>query len=137
MIKRASFSAWVYLGTVFVAGGVLGAFTDHLYTTKTVLATSAKSGPKNARDYKKRYIEEMQGRLKLNPDQVQKLGVILDETQARMRDVHEKDRPVMAAIHNDQLAKIHTVFNDSQWAEYQRMLAEREARRQAEEKAAK
>lgn len=128
-MKRASFSAWFYLGTVFLAGGVVGVFADHLYTTKTVMATPAK-------DYKTRYVEEVRTRLKLTPDQLRQLGVILDDTQLRMRELHERDRPVMAAIHNDQVAKIHAILTDSQWAEYQKMLADRDRKRQEQEKKA-
>jgi hypothetical protein len=116
-----------------LSGAALGVFSDHLYTTKTVLAktVAAKTDPN---EYRRKYTEEMHVRLKLDPAQVSTLSKILDETEAQVHDVHEKWRPEMAAIHNSQVDRVKGMLTDSQRVEYQKMLAEREAQRKAEKK---
>jgi hypothetical protein len=132
-MKRSSFSTWIYLFLVFASGAALGVFSDHLYTTKTVLAKSvaAKNDPN---EFKRKYMEEMRTRLKLDPKQVASLGGILDDTRARMHDLHEAYRPQMTSIHNTQVERVKGILAGTQVVEYQKMLAEREAKRAAEPK---
>jgi succinate dehydrogenase flavin-adding protein (antitoxin of CptAB toxin-antitoxin module) len=132
-MKRSSLSTWVYLLLVFSSGAALGVFSDHLYTTKTVLAKSvaAKNDPN---EFRRKYIDEMRTRLKLNTDQVNNLSQILDQTDTQMHDLHQKYRPEMTSIHNAQVESVKRLLTDAQRSEYQKMLAEREARRQADKK---
>lgn len=132
-MKRSSVSTWVYLLLVFSSGAALGVFSDHLYTTKTVLATSiaTKNDPTQ---YRRKYVEEMRTRLKLDTKQVSTLGQILEETDVQMHDLHQKYRPEMTSIHNAQVDRVKGILTDAQRNEYQSMLAEREAKRKAEKK---
>jgi hypothetical protein len=132
-MKRSSISTWIYLLLVFASGAALGVFSDHLYTTKTVLAktVSTKTDPN---EYRRKYIDEMKTRLKLDAGQVTSLTAILDDARSRMRDLHEKYRPEMISIHNAQVEKVNEILSDSQKALYQKMLQEREAKRRSEQK---
>ncbi len=132
-MKRSSLSTWIYLLLLFASGAALGVFSDHFYTTKTVLAkgVTAKNDPN---EYRRKYVEEMRARLKLDSKQVSSLGQILDDARSQMRDLHEKYRPEMTSIHNAQVTRVKGILTDTQLSEYQKMLDEREAKRAAEQK---
>ena len=119
---------WAYLLLVFAGGGVVGIFADRLYTVKAVSA-DARLAPD---EWRKRYTEEMKGRLKLNADQLTKLNTVLETTQQRMHALHEREKPEMTAIHQEQVDKVHAILTPSQALEYDRMREEREKRRAAE-----
>jgi hypothetical protein len=125
---------WLYLFLVFAGGLGVGAFGDRLYTAKTVRADTREAGPRTPEDYRKRYIDELKKRLYLSPDQVTKLTAILEATQARMHALHERDRPEMAAIHQEQVDRVHAILDDKQDSEYDKMREEREKRRAAEKR---
>jgi len=126
--------AWLYLGLVFIGGAGVGVFGDRLYTTTETVRADTRSGPQNPEEYRKRYIAELKRRLKLTPDQVTKLNGVLQTTQERMHALHERDRPEMTAIHQEQVDKVHAILNDKQDAEYDKMREEREKKRAAERK---
>lgn len=130
-MRRSSFSAWVYLLMVFAAGSALGVVSDRLYTAKSVIA---KSKP-TAAEFRQRYIDDLRTRLKLTPKQVKQLSQVLDETDKRMKDLHERYRPEMTAIHKDQVDKVHEILDDTQDVAYDKMRQERQRQREAEEKA--
>ena len=132
-MKRSSISTWVYLLLVFSSGAALGVFSDHLYTTKTVLATSIATKNDPAL-YRRKYIEEMRNRLKLDSKQVATLSQILEETEVQMHDLHQKYKPEMTSIHNAQVDRVKGILTEPQRNEYQNMLAEREAKRNADRK---
>jgi hypothetical protein len=124
-------SALIYLLMVFIAGAALGVVSDRLYTAKSVIA---KSKP-TAAEFRQRYIEELRTRLKLDAKQVTRLSEILDDTDKRMQELHERDRPDMIAIHKDQVDQVHAILTEPQRTEYDKMRKERQKRREAEEKA--
>jgi Spy/CpxP family protein refolding chaperone len=125
-MRRTSLTAGLYLLLLFFSGIAVGAFGLHLYTQNSVRAT----GPRDPAEFRKRYISELQSRLKLTDDQVNKLGPILDETSRRHRELMEKHRPEMKAIQEDQVSQIRAILMDSQQSEYTKLLAEREKQRQ-------
>ena len=131
-MKRSSASAWVYLLLVFVGGAGFGFTADRFYTAKTVSADSRVAAPKSAAEYRQRYIEELHTRLHLEPTQVAKLTAILDDTDNRMKDLHERYRPEMTEIHKEQVKNVHAILTEKQSTEYDKMRAEHQKRREAE-----
>ncbi len=131
-MKRVG-SAWLYLLMVFAAGAALGVMSDRLYTANTVIAKSKPA----AAEYRQRYISELRGRLKLDAKQVDQLSKILDTTDQKMQELHERYRPDMTAIHQDQVNQMHAILTEAQRTEYDKMRAERQKRRDAEEAANK
>jgi len=123
MIKRWSIAG--YVGLIFMSGVLVGAFGHRLYEVKTVIASNPLRNP-NPEEYRKRYISEMQSRLKLRPDQVAQLNTFLDQTRARLHEVHERYRPEMEAIRHEQNGKIKAMLDEPQRVEYDKILAERE-----------
>lgn len=131
MSKRSTLSAAVYLLLVFLSGALVGAFSYRLYTVNTVYSGRP---PRSPEEYRRKYVEETTARLKLSPDQVTSLQQILDATRQRYHDVHERYRPELKAIENEQYKNILSMLTEPQRAEYEKMRAERERRRQQDPK---
>ena len=117
----------LYVGLVFVSGAVLGVFGDRLYTVTTV-ASKGKNAKLSPEEYRPRYIGFMQKRLNLTEQQVIQLGLIFDETRARMNEVHERTVPEQQEIQKTQTEKIRELLTPAQQAEYEVMLKERRER---------
>ena len=114
----------LYVGLVFVCGGVLGVFADRLYTVTTV--TKAKNSKLSPEEFRRGYISFMQKRLNLTEPQVIKLGLIFDETRARMNEIHERAIPEQQEIQKAQTEKIRELLTPAQQTEFEVMRKERE-----------
>jgi len=112
---------------VFLSGILVGGFGVRLYTLSPV---SASVNPRSPEEFKRRYIDEMHARLHLSDQQVKQLGPILDETRQRYREFHERYKPELKAIQNQQVGKIRSILTEGQQPEYSKMLEEREKQRQ-------
>ena len=137
-MKRPNLAAAVYLLLVFLSGVLVGGFAYRLYTLNTVVASTSKA-PRSPEEYRKRVVEEMRTRLKLSDGQLQQLQNIMDETRQRFHDFREKTKPQFDAIQTQQKAlqdqqraigeeqhqQIRAMLNDTQRAEYDKMLEER------------
>jgi len=118
----------LYVGLVFVSGAVLGVFGDRLYTVTTV-ASKGKNPPKfTPEEYRRGYMGFMQKRLNLTDPQVTQLGLIFDETRARMNEVHERTIPDQQEIQKSQSEKIRALLTPAQQAEYDLVVKERRER---------
>ncbi len=121
---------------VFVSGSLVGALGYRFYSGRTVATDVQARPPRPAFDpvrARNRWIEPLQTRLKLSPDQVQKLNAIYDSTGRRFGDARKKAEaetrkimdPEMAALHKDQIAQIEALLDAGQLTEYRKMLEER------------
>ncbi len=124
-MSRSNPSIVVYLCLVFVSGALVGGVGYRLYNTESVTAV-LKSNPCTADAVRHRYMDEMQTRLKLSPDQVQKLSAILEGTHKRFKTLREKYKPEVKTIQEEQVASIRAILNATQQAEYEKMRQERE-----------
>ena len=131
-MKGSRIPVWLYLVLVFAGGAGAGIFGDRLYTARTVSADSRSGAPRSPEEFRKRYTDEMKRRLSLTPDQLTQLNSVLQATQDRMRALHERDRPEMSAIHQEQVDQVHAILDDKQDAEYDKMREEREKKRAQE-----
>jgi len=116
----------LYVGLVFVSGAVLGVFGDRLYTVTTV--TKAKNAKPSPEEFRRGYLGFMQKRLNLTEPQLTKLGLILDETRARMNEVHERTVPEQQEIQKTQSDKIRALLTPAQQSEYDVVVKERRER---------
>src|SRR5450631_4230491 len=116
----------LYVGLVFVSGGVLGVFGDRLYTVSTV--TKAKNAKPSPEEFRRGYLGFMQKRLTLTDAQIMHLGLILDETRARMNEVHERTIPEQQEIQKSQSDKIRALLSPTQQSEYDVVIKERRER---------
>jgi Spy/CpxP family protein refolding chaperone len=124
MMRRSNVATLVYLLVVFASGTVVGVFATRLYMAKTVIATV--NPPPSHAELNKQYIQEMRSRLHLTDAQIAELRQIMDATDQRMRDMHK-------TVKDEHIRKVIAMLDDTQKAEYAKIRAEREKRRQQEQ----
>jgi hypothetical protein len=131
-LSRATIA--LYVGLVFVCGGVVGFFANRLYTATTVTAknadTKAKMSPEEFRKY---LVGVFRTRLKLSDDQVQQFNIILDETQAQVNAIHAQEDPQIDAVRASQITRMKLMLNPEQQTEYDKMLQERRERQKQQD----
>lgn len=124
-MRRSNLVVGLYLLLVFVSGGAVGFFGHLLYRPATArTATLPKPTPEELR---KKRLNDMKSRLKLNDGQVQQLNSIYDGTR---QEFEEKIRPQMKVIQDAQADKIRAILTSSQRGEYEKMREEIERKRQ-------
>jgi len=116
----------LYLLLVFAGGAVVGAFGHRLYTVKDVSATTNRKTPEQ---YRQAYMEEMKQRLQLTDTQAVDVEKILDATRDLYREFRERTKPEMDKIQAYQTTGIRRILSDEQMREYDKMRAERDAKR--------
>jgi len=132
-LSRATIA--LYVGLVFASGAVLGFFSNRLYSATTVSASKtgfgggvASSGknPLTPEEFRKWLTGYYQKRLQLTDDQVQKMEVILDESQAQVKAVHARMDPELDAVRANQITRMNLMLTSSQQTEYEKMRKERQ-----------
>jgi Spy/CpxP family protein refolding chaperone len=124
-LSRGAIAAYVAL--VFLCGAVLGAFSHRLYTVSTTVSAKSTKSP-NPEELRKGILSSMQSKLKLSGDQVAKLNLILDDTRARIHEVHDKTQPEVREIRREQTEKIRALLTPEQRSTYEEMIKQREER---------
>lgn len=119
----------LYVGLIFASGAVLGVFGNRLYNASTVSAKATKA-PFNPDEFRKMVVAEYQRRLQLTDEQVVKVNLILDETQAQVKDIHAKTDPALKAVHSGQIDRMNQMLTPAQRVEYEAMRKERQEQRQ-------
>jgi hypothetical protein len=112
-LSRATIA--LYVGLVFLCGGVLGFFANRLYTAATVNANAKNVTAKSPQDQeaRKSLVGMFQTRLKLSDDQVQKLNLILDESQAQVTAIHRQMDPQLDAVRQNQITRMKLMLTSS------------------------
>jgi hypothetical protein len=118
----------LYMGLVFVSGAVLGGFGDHVYGTYRVSPAKSGKAPKSPEEVRRSIIDFWKSHLKLTDDQVIKVGLIMDETRARMDEVHRSTVPAQQEIRREQMDKMRAILMPEQQTEYDRLQKAREER---------
>jgi hypothetical protein len=125
-MTRSSRIAAVYLLLTFAAGVAVGGLGFRAYTARSVRADERRP---SSEDYRKRYLREMETRLQLSRDQIEKLTSILDATRTLYRELNDKHRPEYRAIHQLQVEQVRSILTDAQKIQYEKLLQERDERR--------
>ena len=103
-MNKTKLSALISLILVFVSGGVIGAFAYRLYSVPNTASPAAAGAPARKmlpEEFRKNYSATLAKEVKLDPDQVAKLNVILDETHAEFDKVREKSKPEWDALNKE------------------------------------
>ena len=79
-------------------------------------------------EWRQQYIDESRSRLSLTDDQVAKLTAILDQTDARFREVRESENQEIRQIKEEHMARVRMILTPEQLPKYEKLHAEREAR---------
>lgn len=117
----------LYMGLVFVSGTTLGVFGDRAYNVSFSKAKDTKA-PKAPEQVRRSIIDFWKSHLKLTDDQVVKVGLIMDETRARMDELHRATVPAQQEIRREQMDKMRAILTPEQQGEYDRLQKAREER---------
>ena len=128
-LSRSSIA--LYMALVFASGVVLGGFGDHVYGVRTSPVKNGKTS-RSPEEVRHSIIDFWKTHLKLTDDQVLKLGLIMDETRARMDEVHRGTMPAQQEIRRTQIERMRAMLTPEQQVEYDRLQKEREDRIQKE-----
>jgi hypothetical protein len=126
-MKPTRWTVALYMALVFACGGVVGAFAHRLYTVSGV---SANVGQRNPEEFRKRFMADLKSRLQLSDDQAAKLSGIMDETRMRVRAARVTIEPELQKIRDDQKQRISELLSPDQQAEWQKILDERQRKRE-------
>jgi hypothetical protein len=127
-MKRNRWTAILFAVLLFGCGVLCGVLGQR-YLSATVV------NAKTAEDFRHRYVSEMKTSLKLTPDQVNRLEVILDETKAKYKAVRDESRPAMLKIKAEQIRRVKEILSPEQVPAYEKLIVERERKfREQEER---
>jgi hypothetical protein len=131
-MKRSNLTIALYLFLIFASGILVGAFGYRLYTGTPVSAkTSATVSPD---EWRRQYVSEMRSRLKLAPEQMERLNAILDDTRSRSHQAHDTLDSALKQIKQHHVDAVNAMLNPEQRPEYEKLRAERDRRGKASEK---
>jgi len=129
-MSKSKISAFFSLVLVFLSGGVLGACAYRLYMVSAIVTPATVQRRPSVEEFRKRYVADLQKCANLNSDQVSQVNQVLDQigTETKQR---------IAAIHDEQIARINAVLSPDQRIAYKKMRddhdAERARRRQQQQ----
>jgi len=132
-MPKSRLVAFLGLLAIFISGTICGAFGYHLYMASPVFGHNLAPGPAAGRwdpeDVRRRVIEEMRQRVKLDDAQVAKLNQIFDDTRAQFdairKDMNDRGR----AAWDKQVAEVKAILRPDQQPLYDQLRAEHEAAR--------
>jgi hypothetical protein len=128
-MPKSRFSAALYLFLVFLSGALVGGLSYRLYAVSTVNAITG--GPKlSPEEARRRYMENVREKVKLDDRQVEQVNQILDDTRAQFNEIRGKMRAEGQAINNRQIERISAILREDQKPLYAAFRAERERMRQ-------
>jgi|ERR1039457_2889731 hypothetical protein len=130
-MKRSNLVIAIYLVLIFACGIVVGAFATRLYSPTPVL--SSRPARPTPEEWRRLYVNEMQSRLKLTPDQLVDLNQILDETGKKVHAEHERHGQEMKVIHEEQVSRNRQILTPGQLPEYEKLRQEHERTRAAQQ----
>lgn len=122
---------WLAVTTVFVLGCATGALLDSAYRLR---AGAANGNSARGRHDPERMFEKMRRDLALDERQAAELRRILDETRNEYRSLRAEARPRFDAIRQSARTRIRTLLTPEQQKRFDARVAEKDARRDAEEK---
>src|ERR1700690_3595421 len=129
-MKRWNLPIAVYLFLVFVSGGVVGALGYRMYSPP-----SARSEPRVSPEvWRRQYLDELRTRVNMTPEQLQKMNVILDDTDASFNQARDKHHQEIEKIKEDHRTKLRAILTPEQVPKYEQYRTERDARMKAAKK---
>lgn len=110
---------------VFLLGCVTGAALDSAYRLR------ATGHPRPQRE---EFFESLQRNLDLDARQTEQIRAVIDETREGYRQLRTEVRPRYDTLRRDGRARIRALLTPEQQQKFDQMTAERDARRQSEER---
>jgi hypothetical protein len=132
-MTKSRLSAFLYLLLVFLSGALVGAFAHRLYMVNTALtAGGGAAGParqENPEEVRKRVVQEMKDRVKLDDRQVIELNRIFDQTRDRFDQLHQKMNEEGHKLRDNQVEEVKAILRPDQVSLYDQLRAEHDAAR--------
>ena len=136
-MPKSRFLAFLGLLAIFVSGAICGVFGYHLYLTSPVLghnllpdAAGARKGPApDPEEVRRRVLEEMRQRVKLDDAQIAKLNRIFDDTRAQFDQIHKEMNDRGRAAWDKQVEEVKAILRPDQEPLYDQLRADHEAAR--------
>ncbi|MCW5977304.1 MAG: hypothetical protein KIT09_04470 [Bryobacteraceae bacterium] len=124
-MKRSTLTLLLSLSLVFLSGLLVGFFSERMVCSRSVSASPppARLTPEQFRQH---YVETMNARLQLTPEQLTRLDAILDDTRTGFQQLKQK-----------QTDEINAMLTAEQQVAYAQLRKEREERRKREEQQAR
>ena len=124
-MKRSNLLIATYLVLIFTCGVVVGAFASRLYWATPVMSKQPPPRP-TPEEWRRQYVNEMQNRLHLTPEQLIKLNEILDDTGTKVHAERARHGQEMKAIHEEQVSRNRQMLTPEQIPEYDKLRQEHE-----------
>jgi Spy/CpxP family protein refolding chaperone len=124
-MKRWNPPIALYLFLVFVSGAAVGALGHRLYSPPSARSGAPRLSPE---EWRHQYLNEMQTRVNLSAEQMQKVNAIMDETKTRFDAAHDKHHQEVSQIRDEQRARMRALMTPEQLPKWEQLVAERDAR---------
>jgi len=131
-MPKNKLSALLSLIFVFLSGTLVGAVSYRLYSVSTVSGGGTPSAPRpklDPEEVRKRRINEMRDKVKLDDDQVAKLNVIYDHTRQQFHALKKKGDEEGHAIWESQKEAVRAILKPEQQPLYEQFQKEQDEQR--------
>jgi hypothetical protein len=136
-MSKSRFLAFLGLLAIFLSGGICGVLGYRLYIASPVFSHNLPPGVAGTRkgpgpdpeEVRKRLVEEMRQRVKLDDAQIAKLNRIFDDTRAQFDQIHREMNDRGHAVWDKQVAEVKAILRPDQEPLYDQLRAEHEAAR--------
>jgi len=129
MINQSKFKAFMLIGVVFLLGAIVGASLGTTIVSRKFAAPPGVS----ARQRRTMILEKFRSRLKLTPDQSEKVRAILEQTHHQFRALDQSIKPQSVEIRNHMRANVRELLSEDQKSEFEVMTREYDRRKAKEE----
>ena len=123
MMSPSRFKALMLMAIVFLLGAIVGASLGTTIVSRKFAAPHELA----VRPGKAKFVDRLNARLHLSPQQTVQLKAILDETHQQFGALHESVKPQFEAIRSKTRDRIREQLTDAQRPEFEAMVREDDA----------
>lgn len=123
MMSPSRFKALMLMAIVFLLGAIVGASLGTTIVSRKFAAPHELA----VRPGKAKFVDRLDARLHLSPEQTLQLKAILDETHQQFGALHESVKPQFEAIRSKTRDRIREQLTEAQRPEFEAMVREDDA----------
>jgi hypothetical protein len=123
MMSPSRFKALMLMAIVFLLGAIVGASLGTTIVSRKFAAPHELA----VRPGKAKFVDRLNARLHLSPEQTLQLKAILDETHQQFGALHESVKPQFEAIRSKTRDRIREQLTEAQKPEFEAMVREDDA----------
>ena len=123
MMSPSRFKALMLMAIVFLLGAIVGASLGTTIVSRKFAAHHELA----VRPGKAKFVDRLNARLHLSPEQTLQLKAILDETHQQFGALHESVKPQFEAIRSKTRDRIREQLTEAQRPEFEAMVREDDA----------